>query len=96
MTHSLAFSFLVHCSVDDVLLPVSESMLSCIYFCTFLNYILWPIFFRWQVSIPSIMHSSEDILAIILQKVSQPGFQCTLLVTQSVACLVSVSELVWF
>ena len=78
--HSLAFSFLSHCSGDhDVLLPISDSMLSGILFCTLLKHIHWLFSFKGGLAF-LLQYTVLKIyaLAILLQIVSWPGFEYAL------------------
>ena len=74
VTHCLAFPLHVHFSgYHDVLLPISESMLSCILVCTLLKHILFPLggnlalLLLWALL-------KIHALAILLQKVSWPDY----------------------
>jgi len=77
VTHSLAFPFLGHCSGDyGVLLPISESMLSCICFLhTSKKNTLVILFLGGELAF-LLLYTLLKIhaLAILLQKVSWPGF----------------------
>ena len=91
------FPFLLHCSDDyDVLLPISESMLSCALFFILLKHLLWPILFLGGELTLLLLCSLLKIHNSFTECELAWFSICTLLVTQNVACLVSVCEWAWF
>ena len=98
MTHSLVFPFLVHCSGDhDMLLLISGSKLSCISLYTLLRHILWPFFLEGELAFLLLCTPLKTCSGYSVEESELAWFSmCTLLVIQTVAFLLSESELALF